>query len=123
MSQKKKQVLIADDSMVMRKMINDILWNDGFEIVGEAKDGGEALEMYKDLKPGLVTMDIVMPRAHGIDALKNIMEFDPDARVIVVSGLHQKSLLMEALGAGARDYVIKPFDKEELLEAARKSAK
>jgi two-component system chemotaxis response regulator CheY len=122
MSEKKK-VLIADDSMVMRKMIYDILWNDGFEVVGEAKDGGEAIQMYKQLKPSLVTMDIVMPREHGIDALRSIMNFDPDARVIVVSGLHQKSLLMEALGAGARDYVIKPFDKEELLEAARKSAK
>jgi two-component system chemotaxis response regulator CheY len=122
MSQKKK-VLIADDSMVMRKMINDILWNDGFEIVGEAKDGGEAVELYKELKPNLVTMDIVMPREHGINALRNIMDFDPDARVIVVSGLHQKSLLMEALGAGARDYVIKPFEKDELLEAARKCAK
>lgn len=119
----KKTVLIADDSMVMRKMINDILWDDGFEIIGEAKDGGEALKMYKELKPNLVTMDIVMPREHGIDALKGIMEFDSDARVIVVSGLHQKSLLMEALGAGAKDYVIKPFDREELLVAARKCAK
>lgn len=119
----KKKVLIADDSIVMRKMINDILWKDGFEVVGEAKDGGEALKLYKELNPNLVTMDIVMPREHGIDALKSIIEFDPDARVIVVSGLHQKSLLMEALGAGAKDYVIKPFDKEELLEAARKCAK
>jgi two-component system chemotaxis response regulator CheY len=119
----KKKVLIADDSIVMRKMINDILWNDGFEVVGEAKDGGEALKLYKELNPSLVTMDIVMPREHGIDALRSIIEFDPDARVIVVSGLHQKSLLMEALGAGARDYVIKPFDKEELLEAARKCAR
>jgi two-component system chemotaxis response regulator CheY len=122
MSEKKK-VLIADDSMVMRKMINDILWNDGFEIVGEAKDGGEALKLYKELNPNLVTMDIVMPREHGIDALRKIIEFDPDARVIVVSGLHQKSLLVEALGAGAKDYVIKPFDKEELIEAAKKCAK
>ena len=119
----KKKVLIADESIVMRKMINDILWNDGFEVVGEAKDGGEALKLYKELNPSLVTMDIVMPREHGIDALRSIIEFDPDARVIVVSGLHQKSLLMEALGAGARDYVIKPFDKEELLEAARKCAR
>lgn len=119
----KKKVLVADDSIVMRKMITDILWNDGFEVVGEAKDGGEALIKYKELNPNLVTMDIVMPREHGIDALKSIIDFDPDARVIVVSGLHQKSLLMEALGAGARDYVIKPFEKKELLEAARKCAK
>jgi two-component system chemotaxis response regulator CheY len=118
-----KKVLIADDSIVMRNMINDILISDGFEVVGEAKDGKEALERYKELGPCLVTMDIVMPREHGIDALKNIVEFDPDARVIVVSGLHQKALLLEALEAGARDYVIKPFEKDELLKAARKCAK
>jgi two-component system chemotaxis response regulator CheY len=68
-------------------------------------------------------MDIVMPHEHGIDALKKIIEIDPDARVIVVSALHQKALLLEAINAGARDYVIKPFDKEELLEAARRSVK
>jgi len=118
-----KKVLIADDSIVMRNMINDILISDGFEVVGEAKDGKEALERYKELNPCLVTMDIVMPREHGIDALKSIVEYDPDARVIVVSGLHQKALLLEALEAGARDYVIKPFEKEELLKAARKCAK
>lgn len=118
-----KKVLIADDSIVMREMITDILRDDGFEIAGEAKDGKEALKKYIELKPGLVTMDIVMPREHGIEALKSIIKYDPDARIIVVSGLHQKSLLMEALGSGARDYVIKPFDKEELLKAARKCAK
>lgn len=122
MSEKKK-VLIADDSNVMRNMIKDILCEDGFEIAGEAKDGTEALKMYKELTPHLVTMDIVMPREHGIDALKGIIEHDSDARVIVVSGLHQKSLLMEALGAGAKDFVIKPFDRDELLEAARKCSK
>jgi two-component system chemotaxis response regulator CheY len=119
----KKRVLIADDSIVMRSMITDILSDDGFEIAGEAKDGKEAIQKYKELQPNLVTMDIVMPREHGIDALRNIMEYDPDARIIVVSGLHQKSLLVEALGAGARDFVIKPFDREELLTAARKCAK
>lgn len=122
MSEKKK-VLVADDSTVMRNMIKDILCEDGFEIVGEAKDGTEALNKYKELTPNLVTMDIVMPREHGIDALRGIIEHDADARVIVVSGLHQKSLLMEALGAGAKDFVIKPFDKNELLEAARKCSK
>lgn len=122
MSEKKK-VLIADDSTVMRNMIKDILCEDDFEIVGEAKDGTEALNKYKELTPHLVTMDIVMPREHGIDALKGIIDHDADARVIVVSGLHQKSLLMEALGAGAKDFVIKPFDRDELLEAARKCSK
>jgi two-component system chemotaxis response regulator CheY len=119
----KKKVLIADDSMVMRSMINDILLDDEFEVIGEAKDGKEALQKYKELKPSLVTMDIVMPREHGIDALRSIMEYDPDARIIIVSGLHQKALLMEALEAGAKDFVIKPFDKDVLLAAAKKFAK
>ena len=116
----KNSVLIADDSIVMRKMIADILEEDGFNIVGEATNGEEALKLYKELKPDLVTMDIVMPREHGIDALKKIIDFDSNARIIVVSGLHQKALLMEALETGARDYVIKPFDKKELVEAAGK---
>ena len=119
----KKKVLIADDSVVMRKMISEILCEDGFEIAGEAKDGQEALILYKKLNPDLITLDIVMPREHGIEALKSIIEYDPEARIIIVSGLHQKLLLMEALESGARDYVVKPFDKEELLNVARKCAK
>lgn len=117
----KKKVLVVDDSLVMREMIKNTLCEDGFEFAGEAANGVEALEQYKALKPDLVTMDIVMPQEHGIDALKKIFEFDNNAKVIVVSGLHQKTLLMEALETGASDYVIKPFDAKELLEAARKS--
>ena len=117
----KKRVMIADDSLVMRRRIMDVLAQDGFEVVGQAQNGEEALIRYKELGPDLVTMDIVMPKEHGINALKKILEHDPSARIIVVSGLHQKALLMEALEAGARDYVIKPFTDDELLEAARKS--
>ena len=121
--EEKKKVLIADDSIVIRNMISDILNSGGFEVIGMAKNGNEAFDMYKQYKPHLVTMDIVMPHEHGIDALKKIIAFDSDARVIVVSALNQKALLLEAINAGARDYVIKPFDKEELLEAVRKSVK
>jgi two-component system chemotaxis response regulator CheY len=117
----KKKVLVADDSIVMRNMITDILNADGFKVVAEAKNGNEALELYKQHRPHLVTMDIVMPNEHGIDALKKIIEIDPDAKVIVVSALHQKSLLLEAIDAGARDYVIKPFDRKELLEAVKRA--
>jgi two-component system chemotaxis response regulator CheY len=109
--------------MVMRKMISDILASDGFEIAGEAENGEQALRLYKELKPNLVTLDVVMPREHGLDALRKILKYDPDARIIVVSGLHQKSLLMEAIGCGARDYVVKPFDRDELLRAAKRVAK
>jgi two-component system chemotaxis response regulator CheY len=118
-----KSVLIVDDSVVMRSLIGDILEKEDFSIVGQAQDGGEAVEMYRKLSPDLVTMDIVMPGGPGIDALKQIIDHDPNARVVVVSGLHQKSLLIEALEAGARDYVIKPFTDRELLEAAKKSAR
>jgi two-component system chemotaxis response regulator CheY len=118
-----KSVLIVDDSVVMRSLIGDILEKEEFNVVGQAQDGGEAVDMYQKLNPDLVTMDIVMPGGPGIDALKRIIDQDPNARVIVVSGLHQKSLLIEALEAGARDYVIKPFTDRELLEAAKKSAR
>ena len=116
------RVLITDDSIVMRKMINEILDGNGYEIVGEAKNGSEAFEMYKELKPDLVTMDIVMPKEDGLETLKKIMQFDPTARIIIVSGLHQKALLFEAMETGARDYVIKPFEKNELLDVVKKHA-
>ena len=117
----KKKVMIADDSLVMRRRIMDILSGDGFEIIGQAQNGEEAVTQYRLLRPDLVTMDIVMPKEHGINALKKILEHDPNAKIIIVSGLHQRALLMEALETGAKDYVIKPFTDEELLEVARKS--
>ena len=115
-----KKVLIVDDSTVMRAMIINILRDDDFEIAGEAADGKEAFERYKQLKPHLVTLDIVMPHEQGLDALKRIMEYDPNAKVIIVSGLHQKSLVMQAMDSGAKDFVIKPFNKEDLLKAVRR---
>jgi two-component system chemotaxis response regulator CheY len=118
----KARVLITDDSIVMRKMINEILDGNGYEVVGEAKNGNEAFELYKELKPDLVTMDIVMPKEDGLETLKKIMKFDPTAKIIIVSGLHQKALLFEAMETGAKDYVIKPFEKNELLDAVRKYA-
>jgi len=117
----KKRVLIVDDSEVMREMIGDILKENGLEIAGGAKDGSEALEKYKVLNPDLVTMDIVMPKEHGIDAVKKIIEHDQNARIIVISGLYQKSLVMEALEEGARDYLIKPFESVDLLKAVHKN--
>lgn len=115
------RVLIVDDSQVMREMIGDILKNQGFEVAGEAKDGHEALDQYKKLKPDIVTMDVVMPKEHGIDAVKKIIAVDKNARIIIISGLYQKTLVMEALEAGASDYVIKPFDPSELIETVKKN--
>jgi two-component system, chemotaxis family, chemotaxis protein CheY len=118
-----KAVLVVDDSMVMRSMIRGILAQNGFIIVAEAKDGQDAVTQYLEHHPDLVTMDLVMPRELGIEAVKRIMKLDPDARIIVVSGLNQKTILMQALDAGARDYVIKPFDEQELVETAVKRAR
>ena len=93
----------------------------GYSVVGEAKDGDEALVKYKEHEPNIVTMDVVMPSKHGIDAIKSIIEHDDKARIVVISGLHQKSLVMDALDAGARDYIIKPFEPDDLAAAIERS--
>lgn len=118
-----KKVLIVDDSMVMRAMIKDVLTKDGFMVVGQAKNGKEALEQYMQLKPDLVTMDIIMPGEHGTDVVKKIVEMDKDARIVVVSGLNQKSLVMQAMDNGAKEFLVKPFENKDLVEAARKTAR
>lgn len=118
-----KKVLVVDDSMVMRAMISDILTKDGYKVVGHAKNGKEAVEQYIKLNPDLVTMDIIMPGEHGTDVVKKIIEVDKDARIIIISGLNQKSLVMQALDNGARDFLVKPFENAELLEAAHKTAR
>jgi two-component system, chemotaxis family, chemotaxis protein CheY len=118
-----KRVLIVDDSMVMRSMIKDILVKDGFEIVGQAKNGKEAVESYQALHPDLVTMDVIMPGEQGTEVVKKIITIDPLARIMVVSGLNQKSLVIQAMENGAKEYVVKPFEKEQLLEAAHKTVR
>lgn len=117
------KVLIVDDALFMRNMLRDIFERqDDFEVVGEAADGIEAVERYQELKPDLVTMDIVMPRRSGIEALQEIMTFDPAARVVMCSALGQESLIVEAVSAGARDFIVKPFQESRVLEVARRVA-
>jgi two-component system chemotaxis response regulator CheY len=118
-----KKVLIVDDSMVMRAMIKDVLTKDGYNVVGQAKNGKEALEAYPKLLPDLVTMDIIMPGEHGTDIVKKMLDMDKDARIIIVSGLNQKNLVMQAMDNGAREFLVKPFENKDLLEAARKTAR
>jgi len=118
-----KKVLIVDDSMVMRAMIRDVLTKDGFDVVGQAKNGKEAVEQYAKLTPDLVTMDIIMPGEHGTDVVKKMLEMDKDARIIIVSGLNQKNLVMQAMDNGAREFLVKPFENKDLLEAAHKTAR
>ena len=104
----------------MRHMIKNILVGLGYEIVGEACDGREATEMYSELSPDLVTMDIVMPNVGGIEALKEIRSADPEAKVVMISALDQREPLMEALKLGAVDYVVKPFEKDRVEEAMKR---
>ena len=116
-----KKVLICDDSIVMRKMINDILSRNGFNVVGQAKNGVEAVELYTKLQPDLVTMDIIMPGEPGVEIVKKIVTLDAKARIMMVTGLSQKNLVLQAMENGAREFVVKPFDESALLEAAAKT--
>ncbi len=115
------RVLIADDASFMRQMIRDIIEPEGFEVVGEASDGVEVVEKFKELHPDLVMMDIVMPKRSGIDAVKGIVAMDPTARVVMCSALGQESLVMEAVQAGAKDFIVKPFKPESVVTTLRKA--
>jgi two-component system, chemotaxis family, chemotaxis protein CheY len=104
----------------MRSVLGDILRRAGFEVVGEASSGVQAVEKYKALKPDFVTMDIVMPDMGGIAAVREIRGFDHDARILMCSAMGQQALVVEAMEAGARDFVVKPFDPSRLLEAVQR---
>ncbi len=109
-----------DDAIFMRKMIADILEGSGMEIVGEADTGAVAVEKYSELSPDLVTMDIIMPEMNGIDAVKNIIASDPQAKIVMCSALGQQALVQDALGAGAKDFLIKPFNPSRVVEVVTK---
>jgi two-component system chemotaxis response regulator CheY len=113
-------VLVCDDAVFMRTMIGDILTQAGLEVVGEADSGAQAVEKYKQLKPDLVTMDIIMPEMGGIEAVKEITNFDPHARVLMCSAMGQQALVAEAIQAGAKDFVVKPFQPSRVLEAVQR---
>jgi two-component system chemotaxis response regulator CheY len=115
-----KTVLICDDALFMRSMLSGILKAADFEVVGEARTGAEAVEKYVQLRPDLVTMDIVMPDMGGIDAVRTIVKHDPNARVLMCSAMGQQALVVEALEAGARDFVVKPFQAARVLEAVQR---
>ena len=114
------RVLIVDDALFMRTMLRNIFVESGFDVVGEAGSGIEAVERYRELSPDLTTMDIVMPELNGIEALKRIVALDPRARVVMCSALGQESLIIEALDAGARDFIVKPFKPAKVVEVAQK---
>ena len=115
------RILIVDDAAFMRMMIKDILTKNGFEVVGEASDGAQAVDKYKELKPDLVTMDITMPEMDGIAALKVIQEFDPNAKVVMCSAMGQQAMVIDAIQAGAKDFIVKPFQADRVIEAIKKT--
>ncbi len=110
-----KRVLVVDDASVVRLLIKKVLSRGDFEIVGEAVNGVDALVKYKELKPDIVTMDITMPEADGIQATKDIIAFDPQAKIVMLSGIDQKEMLWKAIKAGATSYIVKPFENDRIL--------
>ena len=115
-----KNILICDDAAFMRMMIKDILTKNGYNVVGEAENGLKAVEKYTETKPDLVLMDITMPEMDGIQALKKIKELDSGATVIMCSAMGQQAMVIEAIQSGAKDFIVKPFQAERVLEAVKK---
>jgi two-component system, chemotaxis family, chemotaxis protein CheY len=115
------RVLVVDDAAFMRKMVSDALTKGGHEVVGEGANGVEAVARYQELKPELTTLDITMPEKDGLEALKEIVALDPGARVIMCSALGQESKVLEAVKSGAKDFVVKPFQPDRILDAVSKA--
>jgi two-component system chemotaxis response regulator CheY len=117
------KILVVDDAAFMRMMIKDILLKNGFEVIGEAANGAEAVVLFKELGPDIVTMDITMPEMDGISALKGIRQLDPNARVIMCSAMGQQAMVLEAIQAGARDFIVKPFQADRVVDAMKKASR
>lgn len=115
-----KKILVVDDAAFMRMMLKDILSNNGFEVVGEAVNGQEAVDKYQQLTPDLVTMDITMPVCNGIQALKKIMSINAGAKVVMCSAMGQQPMVIESIQAGAKDFIVKPFNPERVIESIQK---
>lgn len=111
------RILVVDDAAFMRMMIKNILTKFGYDVVGEAENGAIAVAMYEELKPDLVTMDITMPELDGIEAVKKIRSANPEALIIMVSAMGQQAMVMEAIQAGAKDFIVKPFQQDRILQA------
>ena len=115
-----KNILICDDAAFMRMMFKDILTKNGYNVAGEAENGAKAVEKYSDVKPDLVLMDITMPEMDGIQALKKIKELDPAASVIMCSAMGQQAMVIESIQSGAKDFIVKPFQADRVIEAVKK---
>ncbi|HHX17944.1 MAG TPA: response regulator [Clostridium sp.] len=115
-----KRVLVADDAAFMRTSLRIMLERNGYEIVGEAENGIVAFDKYKEVSPDIVTMDITMPICDGIEAVRKIKEYDKNAKIIIISSMGQESFVREAVLAGAKGFIVKPFKEENVIEAIKK---
>jgi two-component system chemotaxis response regulator CheY len=116
-----QSVLIVDDAIFMRMLLKEILKKNGYNVVGEAEDGVSAVNKYQELKPDLVTMDITMPEMDGISALKEIKKIDANAKIIMCSAIGQQAVVINAIQAGAQDFIVKPFEPIRVMEAVQKA--
>jgi two-component system chemotaxis response regulator CheY len=114
-------ILIVDDAAFMRMMIKDVLTKNNYNVVGEAENGKKGIEKYQELNPELVIMDITMPEVNGIEAVKKIKEIDSNANVIMCSAMGQQAMVIEAIQAGAKDFIVKPFQADRIIEAVKKA--
>ena len=115
------RVLVVDDAAFMRKMVSDALAKGGHEVIGQAGNGNEALAQFRELRPDLMTLDITMPEKDGLETLKDVMELDPGAKVIMCSALGQESKVLESIKLGAKDFVVKPFQPDRVIDAVAKA--
>ncbi|NLT95043.1 MAG: response regulator [Clostridia bacterium] len=115
------KILVVDDAAFMRMMIKDILTKNGYEVIGEAENGKVAIEKYRELQPDLVTMDITMPEMDGIQAVRKIKEINANAKIVMCSAMGQQAMVIDAIQAGAKDFIVKPFQPDRVLEAVRKA--
>ena len=114
------KVLIVDDAAFMRMIIRDVISKNGYQVVAEAENGAEAVDLYSEHVPDLVIMDITMPQMDGIEAVRQIMKNDSSARIVMCSAMGQQSMVIESIKAGAKDFIVKPFQAERIVEALRK---
>ena len=119
MKQEMRSVLIVDDIAYVRKTMKQILTSHGYRVVGEAENGEEAVRLYNEVRPDFVTMDLVMPVMNGVEATRQILRNDPDANILILSSMMQENMVTDAILAGAKDYIVKPFQTEEVLKVIR----
>lgn len=114
------RIIVTDDAPFLRSMLKDILQKIGHDVVGEAKDGYEAIQLYKEMKPDLITLDITMPKMNGLQALEEIRDYDPEAKIIMCSAMGQQEMVLRAIHSGAKDFITKPLHQDRIKESIRK---